>query len=788
MFAVPMERGRCPGRGPLRPTCVAAALLLACLAAPCDAAAAEPPVREQTALQFIPEDAACFGTVLHLRQQFDAVAQSRALARLRESPALQMLLATVIEGLPVFDRPPAVPAGLRPEAVDPRPADEAGDERPMPEDESPVVGDWMFPVEEWLRPLKDFCNDPANADLVAFLQDAVSNEVFISVDANAVPFLEQLGEIVRSFNTDRPDGNDPEDIRGPKELVAALPLPAFVIGCKLRDPERAARQVARLETMLQGLLKAAPEAEVKLLRKKIGRHEFLTLRMEGPLTLFETVVTRAAPADDPEEAEGDADPDAPQGPRNERERVAINSSLEVCLGLHGDYLLFSCGASSEHLAKIEGAWKRLADRPELAPVLKPPAGPLTSVRYMSESLSRCLSEQSEALIQLGQFAVEMAAELFEFSVLDGLEMEWQPDFRVIELLFSEGRPEPAPSATTRWTYLTPHGFAGYSYRWRGTAPGAAAPRELSILDHLGGSPLVAMASRATDGAERSQRFSKWTTLLESYLEIWSRQLLPVGREEYSELVGELGPIRERLDAVTRERLLPALSDGQSAFVLDAGAVTGAGPDSAAEGTKAPPLPSLALVWGVSNADLLRRAGREYVSLAQEAASLLHSRVPDLVPPVEIKPSSERDAPDGKLYIFEQARTADTRREIAPTAALNSKIAVLSLAPGQAERLLGQAPFAPAEFFTREIFSQRERPLTALWYVNFAGLVDLAAEWVDKPAGKSTDKTAASDTTGPAAHLLALLEILKCWRGSAGITYFDGPAQVDFYETVLEDLK
>jgi hypothetical protein len=77
---------------------------------------------------------------------------------------------------------------------------------------------------------------------------------------------------------------------------------------------------------------------------------------------------------------------------------------------------------------------------------------------------------------------------------------------------------------------------------------------------------------------------------------------------------------------------------------------------------------------------------------------------------------------------------------------------------------------------------------ALWSVNFAGLVDVIHPWVKY--GLTLVDTFVPGTL-PAEGgdtVAAVFDILKCWRGSSGITYFEGKAAVSFTETVFEDLK
>ena len=53
-----------------------------------------------------------------------------------------------------------------------------------------------------------------------------------------------------------------------------------------------------------------------------------------------------------------------------------------------------------------------------------------------------------------------------------------------------------PGAGMAFAFLSDRGQEGYDYDYGGS-PGAAAAKPLAILDHLGGSPLIAVAGSTT---------------------------------------------------------------------------------------------------------------------------------------------------------------------------------------------------------------------------------------------------------------------------------------------------
>ena len=48
--------------------------------------------------------------------------------------------------------------------------------------------------------------------------------------------------------------------------------------------------------------------------------------------------------------------------------------------------------------------------------------------------------------------------------------------------------------------------------------------------------------------------------------------------------------------------------------------------------------------------------------------------------------------------------------------------------------------------------------------------------------------AKTNEMSDSAQIQAILEVLKCWRTAAGMTYDEGRATVDFFEATFVDLK
>jgi hypothetical protein len=771
---------------------------------------AQAPIREQTSLKFIPDDAAFYGSSLRLKQQFDNFTRSKAFARLCE---LSFVKQAVDEFKRQWTSQDLATSGLG--SVDMTiparaPTDDAGD---IDEDANGDEPDAEMPDADFgdaFRELKAFWSNPENQKLVSVALDALSHEIFFYGDSTIVGFVNELQGInvdlselmTGGFVGDQDVSPDHPAIKLLLGSLDKLPVPAFVVGFKLSDQAGAKEQLARLETAVQEALKDFAELAKAVRREKVGPGEFLTLKLEGSKIpwdeLIDAATTDEKPTDekldddDQDEAQKDdaePDDDSPDAAANkltpEQTRALITAvasrlndrSLTLSLGLYEGYLLFSFGETNEHLLQFSGKGKRLIDRAEFAPLLKSADKPLTGIDYVSAELTGRVQNSSDGVDSLAQL-------LEKWGPVLGLEDDAQE--RLVQdvkgLATDAAKMRPAPGAVVRWQYLTPRGYEGYSYDFGGGDKSLDASKKLSILEHVGGYPLIVVAARHKGQLEGYQFLAKSLAVVTPHLDAMLSGHLPdLYAGQYAQLKEEFSPLLERFHAITGEQLLPALADGQSAFVLDGNTFT----RSVSELLARPeplPIPAPALVYGVKDTAQLKQACGGYFALLQEAATALSRLVPEQVPAIDLPPPTEREAPNGMLYVYPIVGE-EGDDEIAATGALGTNVAVLSLVPTQAKRFLTKTKFQPTGVLARS-----EQPAARVWYVSVAGLIDLIQPWI----ALGSDMSAAFLPTGKPDEadqtLATVLDIVKCWRHSAGIQYRDGGALVEYSESVFEDLK
>ena len=146
-----------------------------------------------------------------------------------------------------------------------------------------------------------------------------------------------------------------------------------------------------------------------------------------------------------------------------------------------------------------------------------------------------------------------------------------------------------------------------------------------------------MVNRGKVSVANYDALTKWLGVGYGYFEKYGVPQIPEReRAEFQKAAVAFRPLVVRLDRTTRDLLLPALADGQIALVVDTQMrSTQFVPAQPASDT---PLPMLepALVFGVSDAELLRKAFIEYRAIADDmidaARQIEGNQIPRRFPP------------------------------------------------------------------------------------------------------------------------------------------------------------
>ncbi|MCI0359971.1 MAG: hypothetical protein L0211_15950 [Planctomycetaceae bacterium] len=700
-------------------------------------------LKETTSLKFVPADAAFYSVRLRMKEQIGAIAGSKAWARLLELPGIKDYLE---KARAIMQSPPDSP----------------------------------FP-SEWAQ-----LELPENKQLIGLVLDGFSHEFFIYGDAGYGETLGAINQTGIAVNTTeleaKKTGQREEDIFAKRlaELMdkdaGKLRLPHTVIGFKLTDLTRTEAQIARLEKLANAELDKHAQWKGRLIREKIGGSEFLTLKLDGSLLPWDQIPP-------PDDAESKAAMDKVIEKLKSR-------TLTISLGIREGYLLLSIGETTEQLARL-GQGKLLIDQPELAPLVKHADRPLTSISYISQQF---LEKSNSTDLQIDNY-VSMAEQALPLSGLDAdLQKELIADARSLAADLKKYIPK--PGARMSFGFMSARGLEGFSYDW-GEQLGIDGSKPLTILDHVGGDPLGFAAARGKFAPQDYELLVKWLGRGLYYGEqIGLPQLDEEVREQYSRARAEFTPLLARLDQVTRDLWIPAFADGQGAVVLDAKLAHKQWHAAMPEAARPLPMLEIGMVYGVSDAAKVKRAAGEYFLIAADAMKALHKIAPEQIPEVELTMPLWREFPEGTVYFYNLPRELGLDTQVAPNAGLSSSFLALSLLPKVSLRLLKPTPPALDGPLAR-----RGKPLASAAYLNWAGLLEAAAPWIDYGLNQSTEiptgagPEAAGDTAAMRAalqgvkdHVHAVLAFLQCLRTMSSVSYFEEGALVTHSEWRLEDQK
>jgi hypothetical protein len=259
------------------------------------------------------------------------------------------------------------------------------------------------------------------------------------------------------------------------------------------------------------------------------------------------------------------------------------------------------------------------------------------------------------------------------------------------------------------------------------------------------------------------------------------------QQTYQEVRGQVQPYLERFDQVTTQQFLPALSDGQQALVVDAQMATKQWHNEQPEAEEPLPLPSPALVLGVSDAAKLETAAKQYFQLAQEVMDRLHQQSPDEIPEIKIPAPSKREFSAGMIYYYSAPAEAGLHRWLAPNSGLSQQYLVLSVLPQQTQRLLQSNPLQATG-----PLSDPTRPLAVAVHIDFTAAIDALKPWLR--FGLKLARENAEEAVDQQVLLQMIetqsteaFEILRCVNSYTAATYQDSEAMVTHFQWRLKDL-
>jgi hypothetical protein len=622
------------------------------------------------------------------------------------------------------------------------------------------------PVQEMIRQgqqqLDRAQQAPDDKQLFELLMDMVSQEFFIYGNENPVA----LGNLLKVLNNSAFDGSlQFNNINGALSISRSyfktlnenqdlLKIPDFVLGFRLTDTKRAEDQLKLLEKKINdmGQQQQVP-FKVQLKREQAAGMDLLTVTVDGKSVPWPLIVGMA------EQRPGEFDG-----------LVKKLSSLQLTIsaGIRDGYLLVSIGENNAHLAKF-GQGPKLIDRDEFKRLAPYGERKLTSINYVSPSMAAGLATGKQDI----DTWIKKAKDALPAGLPPPQRDQLVKDLDQIGVDLKTFVPE--PGALLSFSFLNGRGQESYEFDW-GQYPMRDGSRPLSLLNHVGGSPLLATVGRTKFGAAEYRLVVSWLVKLHGYFEeLVLPNLPPEFVQSYRGIWLVVQPALRRIDEATAKMLFPGL-DGQRAFVLDAKITSKQWHPLLPPSDRPLPMLEPAVLTGINDSDLVGRAFAEYRAAINELLTKIDQLTPGMLPPkMQIEAPQSRRTNNGTIY-SSLLPEMGLDKQLTPCVGLSGQVGVLGLSPAQAERLLTPTPLA----VDGGPLANRDRPMAAAVYVDWAGMVDAAAPWVELlvrlNAGEEEMKQART-----------VLEVLKVIRTYSSCTYSESGAWVTHSEIVIRDL-
>jgi len=594
-------------------------------------------------VEMVPADAAFFSGSLRLKDQYEMVRDSNAMQAILSLPAVQMGLG------------------------------QAEDMQSMPG--SP------------LSMAATFLELPENQQALELLTDMVSTDTFVYGERSCVQFAKLLIALQRAnqmaslsqavgdeLGDDEPLDTDDAAARlffkAVAENIDDLVLPDLVWGFQTSKDDAATQQLARLEVMLQFFTQMQPTLAGALSRETVEGGEVLVITLSGELM----------PWGEFDLDEYSDDPDTVDKVIEKLQSL----NLVIGLGLVGDRFVISIGDSIDHLSKLclTSGGECLQSIDAFARYREVEDAKITSVSYLSEELVTVLSPTGDDFRMMAKFAGGMATKA------DLPEEAGQEAERGLEQIAAEYEAMlPEPGAWMSFAHMTDKGFAGETWNWSSNVA-LDGSQPLSILAHTGGSPFAVVASRTAPGALHLDTLAGWAEMASGFYEKYLVDMMDEDdRAKLDEARETFGPLAEELLETLTSKFGPALADRQLALVLDD--ETTVDRLHATLPSSADPLPVVepAIVLGLADADLFKEGLNDLFELADKLVNVIREKDPSSIPEgYRIPDPVETSVNGGTVWSFPlpQSGIADA---IAPAVGLGKDVAVFSLVPGQAGRLL-----------------------------------------------------------------------------------------------------
>lgn len=582
-------------------------------------------------------------------------------------------------------------------------------------------GEWEA-REGQVGQIRSTIQNPNIMSLLEMGADMVSQEVFMFADGKLSELVLQLNEIVEEVTSISANGGDPLETQEemtdffmslPKAEIDDLRIPLIVQGFKISNTDRVLDKLDQLEGILRLGLSAIPDAAVYaegLERIEDSRGTRLAWTLDSDMISWELFADSE-----------DYDPDVLEKVQD----LLDGRQICITLGLVDSYFILGLSESAEELSEL-GTTESLMTHDDMKPVKAVDSQAMTGVSYVSDtymdvyfqtSLQDFFTRNSRAvLIQLEN---QVEGELQDLLESIPEDLAWLDD--------TIGALIPDFKGQTSVSYLTDLGSESVTYnRTEDVVFDALKP--LPILEQLGNNPVAFLSFRLQDHPEYFAASRKIVQKLKDYLVVYlESDFMDEGqREKAKATFDKAWPLLTEWADIWEQNFLPALRDGQHAFVLSSGNLESAQwwKDMPISSTPLP-LPEIAIVTGFSSNSGMIEAWDKLLNWFDRCLEVVRQTKPDSVPlNYQIPRPVESQTNGGVRFAYSIPDDCPVPQTMAPQAIFTDSFMISSYSDLQAQSLA----ITQKSGIENPLLLPSE-PKASAAYIHLGKLSELALPWV-----------------------------------------------------------
>jgi hypothetical protein len=466
-------------------------------------------------------------------------------------------------------------------------------------------------------------------DVLAFLQELVSKDVFVFGDKNMSKWYDSLAKINEELppllmSSDSSSGEQVQIIAGKWiEAMKGKEIPTFVFGARCDNADIGLGKIDQLEVPIFALKQfpeAAPFAQ-NLKRIEDSRGDRMQWVLNGSQIPWDSIPTN----------------DVFDEEMRDQLKGALNDkSITISIGLFDGHFIFGVSSTPEKLLAL-GQGKSILEHPEMQPARDLISRSLISLSYVSDAFAKANFNAtynnffSRNAFSSGYQALQLLEEDSEFRdfFVDLLgDLKWM-DESIAEVV-------PEFKGATSVGFLTEDGWERHDHlRTQDVLLDSNSP--LTALEHVGGDPMMMVASRLQDHPEYFQLARKIVqrakARFDEAMELdWSELDIELDNDQVRENADAVWPFVVRIADSWEKKFLPSMS-GEHAVVLSGGNLAAQQWYKDMPSSADPlPFPELAMVTGLKNQELFKSGMEDLLSICDDIVEMIRKEDSAAIPP------------------------------------------------------------------------------------------------------------------------------------------------------------